>query len=74
MPLMNGKDLLERLKGDPKLSRIPVVMLTSDEDVEAEVALIKGGAEAFLAKSKDPRILSAQIRKLSRSPLWQEAA
>lgn len=71
MPLMNGKDLLERLKGDPKLSRIPVVMLTSDEDVEAEVALIKGGAEAFLAKSKDPRILSAQIRKLSRSPLWQ---
>lgn len=74
MPLMNGKDLLERLKGDPRLSRIPVVMLTSDEDVEAEVALIKGGAEAFLTKSKDPRILSAQIRKLSRSPLWQEAA
>ena len=74
MPLMNGRDLLERVKSDERLSSIPVVMLTSDEDIEAEVSLLQTGAAAFLSKSKDPRVLSAQIRKLTGRGGLQEAA
>lgn len=74
MPLMNGRDLLERLKADERLASIPVLMLTSDEDVEAEVALLQTGAAAFITKSKDPRVLSAQVRKLTGAGRLQEAA
>ena len=74
MPLMNGKDFLQRVKSDERFSSIPVVMLTSDEDVEAELSLLSSGAAAFLSKSKDPRVLSAQIQKLTRGGVLQEAA
>lgn len=74
MPLMNGRELLQRLKDDQRLATIPVVILTSDDDVEAEVELLKGGAAVFLPKSKDPRVLSAQIRKVTQSGGLQEAA
>ena len=74
MPLMNGKDFLQRVKSDQRFSSIPVVMLTSDEDVEAELSLLSSGAAAFLSKSKDPRVLSAQIQKLTRGGVLQEAA
>lgn len=74
MPLMNGRDLLQRVKSDERLSSIPVVMLTSDEDVEAEVSLLQTGAAAFLSKAKDPRVLSAQIRKLTAARTLPEAA
>ena len=71
---MNGKDFLQRVKSDERFSSIPVVMLTSDEDVEAELSLLSSGAAAFLSKSKDPRVLSAQIQKLTRGGVLQEAA
>jgi DNA-binding NarL/FixJ family response regulator len=74
MPLMNGRDLLQRVKSDERFSSIPVVMLTSDEDIEAEVSLLQTGAAAFLSKSKDPRVLSAQIRKLTAARNLPEAA
>jgi CheY-like chemotaxis protein len=35
MPVMNGQELLGRLKRDPRWMHIPVIMLTSDEDVDA---------------------------------------
>jgi putative two-component system response regulator len=73
MPLMNGRDLLQRVKSDERFSSIPVVMLTSDEDIEAEVSLLQTGAAAFLSKSKDPRVLSAQIRKLTAARNLPEA-
>ncbi len=74
MPRMNGREVLERLKADARLAAIPVVVLTSDEDVEAEVMLLKAGAAAFISKSKDPRILSAQVRRLAGSGPVREAA
>jgi CheY-like chemotaxis protein len=74
MPIMNGRDFLARVKGDARFRSIPVVMLTSDDDVEAEIGLLEAGAEAFVSKSKDPRILCAQIRKLVRRIDVQEAA
>jgi CheY-like chemotaxis protein len=74
MPVMNGRDFLSRVKGDVRFRSIPVVMLTSDDDIEAEIGLLEAGAEAFVSKSKDPRILCAQIRKLARKSEVREAA
>jgi CheY-like chemotaxis protein len=74
MPVMNGKELLAKLRSVPRYASIPVVMLTSDDDVEAEVSLLGTGADAFVSKTKDPRILCAQVRRLTQSVKVREAA
>lgn len=74
MPVMNGKEFLARLRADARFRSVPVVMLTSDDDIEAEVGLLESGADAFVSKSKDPRVLCAQIRKFIRRSELQEAA
>jgi DNA-binding response OmpR family regulator len=71
---MNGKEFIERLKADPRLRSIPVIMLTSDDGVEAEVAALEIGADALISKTKDPRVLCAQVLRLSKSNSMQEAA
>jgi two-component system chemotaxis response regulator CheY len=50
MPRMNGLEMLDRLKADPKTADIPVVLLTT----EAERAMVerarKAGAKGWLIK------------------------
>lgn len=74
MPIMNGGELLAQLKKDSRLSAIPVIMLTSDEDIDAELQLLAGGADAFVSKAKDPRVLTTQVRRLLKRHALQEAA
>ena len=74
MPIMNGGELLAQLKGNEQLKTIPVIMLTSDEDIDAELQLLAGGADAFVSKAKDPRVLAAQVRRLLKMRSLQEAA
>jgi CheY-like chemotaxis protein len=74
MPVMNGRELLAAVKGDPRLRDIPVIMLTSDDDVDAELQLLSGGADAFISKAKDPRVLTAQVQRLLRRGVLREAA
>jgi len=74
MPVMNGRELLAAVKGDPRLRDIPVIMLTSDDDVDAELQLLSAGADAFISKAKDPRVLTAQVQRLLRRGVLREAA
>ncbi len=48
MPVMSGTELLHILREDPELSRIPVIVLTADQD--AEVESLKLGANDFIQK------------------------
>jgi CheY-like chemotaxis protein len=74
MPEMNGKEFVQCLRQDVRLRTIPVIMLTSDDGVEAEVAALETGADALVSKTKDPRVLCAQVVRLSKSSSLQEAA
>lgn len=50
MPRLNGKEVLTKLKGDPRTKKIPVVMLTSskeDPDIQACYDL---GANGYVVK------------------------
>ena len=48
MPYMNGYDFVAAVKNDPETRNIPVIFLTSDEDVAHRAP--KLGAAAFLRK------------------------
>ena len=48
MPVMNGTEVLKRLKEDPQLRSIPVIVITSDQ--KAEVECLNLGAVDFIPK------------------------
>ncbi len=61
MPVMDGFETLDRLKADPQLRHIPVVMLTALDEVASTVRCIEAGAEDYVPKPFNPVILRARI-------------
>ncbi|MBR1423395.1 MAG: EAL domain-containing protein [Ruminococcus sp.] len=62
MPEMDGYELLEILKADPALKRIPVIVLTSEKT--AEVKSLQLGAADFIPKPYDmPEVILARVRR-----------
>lgn len=61
MPEMNGYEVLERIKSDPELRHIPVVMISALDDIESVVRCIELGAEDYLFKPFNPTLLKARI-------------
>lgn len=52
MPEMDGFDVLRKIKDDPKLSDIPVFVVTGKDLTEEEVKLLKREARALLRKDQ----------------------
>jgi adenylate cyclase len=61
MPGLDGYGVVERLKADPALCDIPVVMISSLEDMSGIVKSVKLGAEDFIFKPFDDVLLKARI-------------
>ncbi len=53
MPEMDGINLLKNIKDNPRVSHLPVVLLTSKSAVSNRLESIRQGADAFLAKPFD---------------------
>ena len=53
MPLMDGLQVLERMKGDPATATIPVVMMTSSREEGDLLASYRLGANSFVVKPVD---------------------
>ncbi len=67
MPIMDGFQVLRKLKETATLKDIPVVMLTTrgrDRDIEAGLDL---GASDYIVKPFSPNELIARVKKLLRS-------
>ncbi len=61
MPKMNGYQVLAEIKADPKLSRIPVIMISALDEIDSVVRCIEMGAEDYLQKPFNQVILNAKI-------------
>jgi adenylate cyclase len=61
MPEMNGYQVLEALASDPRLRELPVVMMSSVEEVDSVARCIEMGAEDYLFKPVNPILLRARI-------------
>jgi len=64
MPGLNGAETCQviRSQADPAMSELPVIMLTAQDDEEAEVRCLESGANDFLAKPVGRAALRARIQ------------
>ncbi len=61
MPRLNGYQVLEQLRDEGKLHRIPVVMISALQEIDSVVRCIELGAEDYLPKPFDPVLLKARV-------------
>ncbi len=66
MPGMDGFEVCQRIKQDPKLAHIPVVMVTALTDTQDKVRGLESGADDFLSKPINDTALMARVRSLVR--------
>lgn len=54
MPRMNGYELIERLRAEPRYSRLPIIVSSGSVDPEAPRRALRAGADAYFAKPYSP--------------------
>jgi two-component system chemotaxis response regulator CheY len=64
MPRMNGLDMLENLKRDPRHSAIPVVMLTTEGHPGLVDRAKKAGAKGWIVKPFKAELMISAVGKL----------
>ena len=65
LPLMNGFELLEKIKKDKTLKKIPIVMLTNlNEKKEIEAALAQGTSMYIVKNEHDPQKVFEMVKQL----------
>ena len=64
MPYIDGMGLLRTLRSDPRLSRIPIILLSQKDREEDIVAGLEEGADDYVVKPFNARELLARVRKL----------
>jgi two-component system cell cycle response regulator len=66
MPGMDGFEVCRRIKANPAVAHIPVVMVTALTDSSDKVRGLQAGADDFLSKPVNDTALMARVRSLVR--------
>jgi serine phosphatase RsbU (regulator of sigma subunit) len=61
MPEVDGYKVLERLRGDGTLDRLPVIMISAVTEMDSVVRCIEMGATDYLPKPFNPVLLKARV-------------
>lgn len=61
MPVMDGFEVLSRMKANSNLRDIPVIIISAMNDLQSVVKGIEQGAEDYLSKPFEPVLLHARI-------------
>jgi CheY-like chemotaxis protein len=72
MPLKDGFETLEEIKGNPDLKNIPVIVLTASSKKEDEIRCFELGCNFFYTKPTsmhDYKALVAMVKKLVNKPV-----
>ena len=68
---MDGFGVMDRLKENPYLDRIPVIFLTANHSVEVEIRALESGARDFIVKPVEKSILLHRIELHLRFASYQ---
>ena len=67
MPVMDGIELCQKIKADPKTFHIPVVLLTALDSEETKIKGFDTGADGYVTKPFNDVVLISQIQNLISS-------
>jgi CheY-like chemotaxis protein len=63
MPGVDGTEILAYLKREPRLMKVPVIVVTSDDQPETRQRVMQGGAQAMLIKPATIDALEGAMKK-----------
>ncbi|MCS6910213.1 MAG: response regulator [Anaerolineales bacterium] len=66
MPGMDGFEVCRRLRADPVLAEVPIIMVTALDDRESLLRGIEAGADDFVTKPFDRVVLRARVQTILR--------
>lgn len=66
MPGLDGYTVTRELRARPVTMHLPVVLMTGDDDRDAEIEGLRSGADDHLAKPLDPDVLLARLQAVLR--------
>jgi two-component system chemotaxis response regulator CheY len=64
MPFLEGLDLIRFMRSEKRLMRIPIMMITAEQDIKLMASSFSAGATAFLPKPFTPEQIQSAIRML----------
>ena len=71
MPVMDGMELLRRVKQDVQMSHTPVIMLTAKATDESQIQGLRDGADDYVTKPFNIDVLTLRIERLMH---WRQTA
>ncbi len=67
MPEMDGKEVCRRLRANPKLAEVPIIMFTAEAEAYQKLAGFEAGADDYLTKPTEPAEMLARIESMLSS-------
>jgi len=72
MPGMTGFEVCQRIRSDPEIAEIPIIVLTALDDRESLLTALKAGADDFISKPFDRFELRARLLGITRLNRYQK--
>lgn len=72
MPGMTGFEVCQRIRSDPEIAEIPIIVLTALDDRESLLTALKAGADDFVSKPFDRYELRARLLGITRLNRYQK--
>jgi len=72
MPGMTGFEVCQRIRSDPQIAEIPIIVLTALDDRESLLNALKAGADDFISKPFDRFELRARLLGITRLNRYQK--
>jgi MinD-like ATPase involved in chromosome partitioning or flagellar assembly/FixJ family two-component response regulator len=66
LPEMDGFEIIERLRRDPKFGYLPVIVITSQDELNEKLKAFEMGADDYVVKPFEPEELVARMGILAR--------
>jgi len=67
MPVMDGLTFVQAVRSDAKLNQLPLIMVTTKNDLEQVTEALKAGANEYIMKPFDEEILREKLALMGLS-------
>ena len=64
MPILDGLAMLQQIRADPALSKLPVLMVTAEAKKENIIAAAQAGANGYVVKPFTAAVLEEKLNKI----------